>query len=107
MWDALSDFAISKINYTEQVKAQANIRSDNILVNNRVLQESAMLLALLEPVTLKITREHISVLYVQGIEDTTIGSILDLIVIPYQENQPVDYNQWNSIFDLISLFRVN
>jgi len=75
-----------KINYTEQVKAQANIRSDSILVNNRVLQESAILLALLEPVTLEIAREHISILHIQGIEDTTIGPILDLIVIPYQEN---------------------
>ena len=77
------------------------------MVNNRVLQESAILLALLEPITLEIAREHISVLHIQGIKDTIIGPILDLIVIPYQENQPVDYNQWNSIFGLISLFRVN
>ena len=77
------------------------------MVNNRVLQESAILLALLEPITLEIAREHISVLHIQDIKDTIIGPILDLIVIPYQENQPVDYNQWNSIFGLISLFRVN
>jgi len=98
---------MSKIDYTEQVKAQANIRSDNILVNNRALQESAMLSALSEPATLKTAREYISVLHVQSMEDTAISSILDLIVIPYQENQSVDYNLWNSIFGLISLFKVD
>ena len=83
---------MSKIDYTKQVKAQANIMSDNILVNNRALQESDMLLALLEPATLKTTRKYISVLYVQSMKDTAISSILDLIVISYQENQLVDYN---------------
>jgi len=40
-------------------------------------------------------------------DNTTASPILESSAISYQENQPVDPNLWDSIFVLISIFRVD
>ncbi len=40
-------------------------------------------------------------------DNTTASLILESSAISYQENQPVDPNLWDSIFVLISIFRVD
>ena len=60
-----------------------------------------------KPAAIEIAEEHIPVLHTQGIDNTTASPILESSAISYQENQLVDPNLWDSIFALISIFRVD
>ena len=49
---------------------------------------------------------NISIPWLQGIDISSIGPNLELMAIPYSENQPIDPNLWDSKFSPISLFGV-
>ena len=58
--------------------------------NSGILQESTMPYIPVEPATIKIIREYVSVSYVQCMENTVVSPILKSLAIPYQENQLVN-----------------
>ena len=49
-----------------------------------------MLYISVELATIEIVREHVSIPYVQCMENTVASPILKSLAIPYQENQPAN-----------------
>jgi len=79
------------MDYAERVAQTANILWAG-QVNSGILQESTMPYISVEPATIKIIREYVSVPYVQCMENTVASPILKSLAIPYQENQPVNHD---------------
>jgi len=66
-----------------------------------------MLYVPVEPATIKMTEKYISMPHTQDMDNTTDGLILESSAISYQENQLANFDLWDSIFALISIFGVH